>query len=59
MENLPAILMTGDQSHVGKVARWAKELANCKAAQTSEIEREKELDADCSRLRSQLSAVEE
>ncbi|OAE19319.1 hypothetical protein AXG93_1860s1290 [Marchantia polymorpha subsp. ruderalis] len=37
----------------------AKKLADCEAAQTSKLERGKELDADCNGLRSQQSAVEE
>ncbi|OAE21909.1 hypothetical protein AXG93_3988s1150 [Marchantia polymorpha subsp. ruderalis] len=58
-EELTATLKARDQSHAVDLALKAKELQDCKAVRTSELERRKELDADCSKLRSQLSTVEE
>lgn len=42
-----------------KLARWAKQVADCKAAQTLKLEHGKKLNADCSRLQSLMLAVEE
>ncbi|OAE34552.1 hypothetical protein AXG93_1247s1250 [Marchantia polymorpha subsp. ruderalis] len=56
-EELTAILAARNQSHAAELARRAKELADCEAVQTLELERGKKLDADCSRLQSHLSAV--
>lgn len=52
-------LAARNQSHAIELALKAKELTDCKAVQTSELELRKKLDANCSRLRFQLSAVEE
>lgn len=45
--------------HVVELASKAKELENCEDVMSSELERRKRLDADCSKLWFQLSAVEE
>ncbi|OAE28896.1 hypothetical protein AXG93_2255s1290 [Marchantia polymorpha subsp. ruderalis] len=56
-EKLTATLKAKDQSHAAELALKAKELQDCEAFLTSELERRKELDVDCSKLCSQFSAV--
>lgn len=56
-EELTATLKTKDQSHVAELALKAKELQDCEANRTSELERSKKLDTDCSKLLSQLSEI--
>lgn len=54
-----ATLAARDQSYDVQLALKAKELQDCKAARSLELERWEELDANYSKMRSQLLAVEE
>lgn len=58
-EEQTATLKAKDQWHAAELALKAKELQDCEAIRTSELERRKDLDANCSKLFSQLSAVEQ
>ncbi|OAE28897.1 hypothetical protein AXG93_2255s1300 [Marchantia polymorpha subsp. ruderalis] len=58
-EELTATLAMRDQSHVAKLALKTKELQDCKAARSLKLEHREKLDADCSKLQSQLLAIEE
>ncbi|OAE18897.1 hypothetical protein AXG93_1976s1010 [Marchantia polymorpha subsp. ruderalis] len=58
-EELTGTLATRDQLHAAELAAKAKELVNCKAARSLELEQRKRLEVDCSEMRSQLSTVEE
>ncbi|OAE32300.1 hypothetical protein AXG93_2190s1200 [Marchantia polymorpha subsp. ruderalis] len=58
VEELTATLVARDPSWTAELARWMQKLADCEAAQTLELERARGLEADCNRLRSQLSEIE-
>ncbi|OAE21822.1 hypothetical protein AXG93_1855s1030 [Marchantia polymorpha subsp. ruderalis] len=58
-EELTTTLAAQHQWDAAELTLKAKELTDCKAVRTSELEQGKELEAYCSRLRFQLSAVEE
>lgn len=58
-KKLTATLAKRDQLHAVELALKAKELEDCEAAMSLELERRKRLDADCSELWSQLSTVDE
>ncbi|OAE28895.1 hypothetical protein AXG93_2255s1280 [Marchantia polymorpha subsp. ruderalis] len=58
VEELMASQAAQDQLHATKLALKTKELIDCEVVRTLELELRKKLDADCSRLRSELSADE-
>lgn len=59
VDELIADLAKRDHLHTTALAAKTKELANCEAARTSELEEREKLDAYCNEMRSQLSTVKE
>ncbi|OAE35186.1 hypothetical protein AXG93_2947s1030 [Marchantia polymorpha subsp. ruderalis] len=59
VDELTADLVKRDQAHVAELAAKVKELPECEAARSSELELLERLNANCNEMRSQRSEIKE